>query len=112
MRQPIPINAPLGARTSSYLYPQMSVSELHQTVAVIILDNGDVVQAGWFPENDPNGKYAIELSFNGYEDEIELETKDPYEVIQVMENLAVRLSRSEVDLAQSTTCAPRQGVAV
>ena len=44
------------------LYESDDLSELGQDMLEIILANGILIDAGWYPEGDPNGCYVISVT--------------------------------------------------
>ena len=111
MKKPIPIDVPATARWTSYLYANMKPTALHQTMAVVRLSNGFMVELGWFPENQADGRYFIVVSLDG-EDVMKNDTKtqDPFEAAGMMSRIVRRFDGWAVPV--SNTSETRQSLCV
>jgi len=59
--EPLDIKVPPGADLSNYLYPDLGLKDLTQDMVTVRLPNGFYVDAGWYPEHDPNGRFVIRV---------------------------------------------------
>jgi len=65
-RQVIPI-LPDGCQVCGFLYESDSRHELGQDMLDVVLPNGILITAGWYPEGDPSGAYQVSV-YRGYDE--------------------------------------------
>jgi hypothetical protein len=60
---------------------------LSEDMVDIVLPNGLLISAGWYPEGDPNGGYLIAVT-SGFDVISEANTANPHSAIEIIEELA------------------------
>ncbi len=58
----IPISIPGAQITYNYLYEDMPLDWREEDLLFVKLKNGYVIDVGWYPACDPNGRFKITLS--------------------------------------------------
>jgi hypothetical protein len=61
MRQVRIEEPPVNCQVIGSLYESDDPSELGQDMLEVILENGILIDAGWYPEGDPSGCYVISV---------------------------------------------------
>lgn len=102
MKTPVAIRIPDGAKISNYLYDDLTVDELNQDIVTVILANAHSIEVGWFPENDPTGKFWIRVFWG--DEEIRLIKADAaYEVVEYVERLSIRFNQPHTSVSNAAT---------
>ena len=105
------IKVPAGSHVSSYLYDSKTPQYLLQDLVVVELPNGIVIDAGWYPEYDPNGRYVVRVYSPGRLEQIGRARyyTDPLQVHFVLEELAQEFSSNVASLGSDETTDIRIG---
>jgi hypothetical protein len=91
---------PVGSDSSVYIDYDSDFDEFDQDVVNVRLPNGVYIEAGWFPENDPDGSFLIRVFAGG--DEINESTADDVTQLKsTIESLAYIYSQAFVMSAKS-----------
>ena len=103
---PIQITVPPGSEISNYLYPSLTIDDLTQDMVTVQLPNGYSIDAGWYPEHDPNGRFVVRV-FQGYWDNQKLPKpileKNVSVLVFIIEKLAEHFSRSQIPSLKSSS---------
>ncbi len=114
----IPLTVPQGSLVHNFLYPDLQAEDLSEDLVHVVLPNGIVIDAGWFPHADPNGHFVIRATEGAQElacielvDEVlGTSLSDPYVVAEVVSELADQHSSEEpwsiVSCSDFTTFCP------
>lgn len=95
--KPVPINLPMGAKISNYLYPTMDMDDRTEDLVTVSLSNGFFIDAGWYPEHDPNGQFVVRVYYQFWDDQREVPkyARTIEEVVDIIEKLSERFSQHE-----------------
>jgi hypothetical protein len=96
---PISIRIPAGAEIANYLYPDLELADRTQDIVTVRLPTGYYVDAGWYPEHDPNGRFVIRVFRDAWDDQRlsnPIETRDIPELVSAVEWLADYYSRTQI----------------
>jgi len=76
-------------------YAPDDLSLLDQDVLEIELPNDLRVEVGWFPENDPSGRFLLQIFRNGQPAPVEapMEAKSPIEVASLIGDIVRKYAR-------------------
>ncbi|MBY0525065.1 MAG: hypothetical protein K2R98_16795 [Gemmataceae bacterium] len=55
------------AKVSGEIYQPVEIDMLTQDMLQVVLDNGVIIDVGWYPEHDPDGEYVV-IVFDGDSD--------------------------------------------
>jgi len=92
---------------SSFLYSGQSPEYLGQDQLTVELPRGYVIDVSWYPEHDPQGHYVIRVFFEFADQERMLprRARDFKQMIEIVQELAVRFSEPEIAVSTSTEVA-------
>jgi len=102
---PICLKLPPGATSRGVLNTAPALSELREDMLDIALPTGIRIDVGWWPAWDPTGEFVVTVYASDWDHPIEqFFTKDLNEMIEAVEERAVRFSQdvSPVDSSTST----------
>jgi hypothetical protein len=102
---PVSLNLPQGAEVFNFLFRSTNPDYLVQDVLSVRLPNGICLDAGWFPEHDPNGQYHVRVYHEQREHDplFEDATRDIDELTQFVEFLASETFRTAFGVTSSTS---------
>jgi hypothetical protein len=103
MISPLDLNVPPTALKSSYLYRGMNVSEMHDSLATVVLDNGYIVDAGWYPRDDPNGSIVVRVLWDRFDTVQETACKTVEEAVEAIEALSWNFCSKSPRYSNSST---------
>jgi hypothetical protein len=63
MNLKIEIPQDLGCEVVGYLYDSPDPADLGQTMVEVVTPTGVLIEAGWLPEGDPDGRYTVSATF-------------------------------------------------
>jgi len=109
--KPVDIRLPPGAEVANYIYAQMDLEDLTQDLVAVRLPNGYFVDAGWYPEHDPNGRYVVRVFLETWDRQAldkPFTTRETKEAVRAIENLAERFSRPQIMLSRAGHMEPVQ----
>jgi hypothetical protein len=92
---------PLGCALSGYLYDDQDKRILGEDMVEVLLSNGILVSAGWYPESSPQGKYRV-LATEGFDCLRDESTDDVYVAKELVESFARVLSRRSFLLSETS----------
>ena len=100
---PVNLTLPDGAEESNYLYPELEADDLTQDMLTVRLPNGYYVDVGWFPENDPSGRFVIRVFYEYSNVQVAnpIETKDISRVVFFVQHLAWKYSHTVIATSRS-----------
>lgn len=108
------INIPHAVVTYNYLFDQMPLEWREEDLLFVKLPNGNVIDVGWYPACDPNGKFKITLSDSAQNPIDITRTSELDQLIEIVGGLALRSQRTlahvtsfYLDLTSSPTNAAR-----
>jgi hypothetical protein len=105
MSTPIPLNLPPGAELFNRLYDTDNPELLDEDLLTVRLANGFCIDVGWFPQNDPRGRYIVRV-FREYGDADVIDPihkKDVGEVAALVERLCGRYDGHRVSMSQTSS---------
>jgi hypothetical protein len=102
---PVPLRLPPGAELYNFIYRSTNPAYLVQDIATVRLSNGFYIDAGWFPEHDPNGAYQVRVFYETPDrlmgQKLTLRSVD--ELVQALESLSWHYSREFAASSSSRT---------
>jgi hypothetical protein len=100
---PLDLNLPDGSRFTNHLYPTKAIGYLLEDLIVVVLPNGIIIDAGWYPEHDPSGKYVVRAYSRDWEEQIgtTVTATQPLEVRRIVEAIAQAFSRDLVSFSDA-----------
>jgi hypothetical protein len=93
---------PPGCKLSGYLYDDPDKRILGEDMVEVLLPNGILVSAGWYPESSPQGKYRV-LATEGFDYLRDESTDDLYVAKEFVEAFVRVLSRRSFFLSETST---------
>jgi hypothetical protein len=101
-RVDINVPAEIGCDVTGFLYDSPLHQQLSEDMLEVCLDNGFLIDAGWYPHGDARGSYMISVS-RGLELIISRNTKDVSEAAQIVEELISAYGRPWRQYVHSAT---------
>jgi hypothetical protein len=92
------LNAPGAMVVVNSLYDSKDPGFLVQDLVLVELPGMTYIDVSWFPEHDPSGAYTVSV-FRGHEQIAELETREPFDAVRIVEKWASDLSQGVAAVA-------------
>lgn len=101
---PLKLDLPADSQFTNRLYASKDAGYLLQDLVVVRLPNGVIIDAGWYPEHDPEGEYVIRVYSPNWSEQIGplVTTNRPLEVREIVEDLAKRFSKGVTSWSASS----------
>jgi len=93
---------PLGCKLTGYLYDDPDKRILGEDMVEVLLPNGILVSAGWYPESSPKGSYRV-VATEGFHYLRDESTGDVRQASALVEQFVSDLSRDSLFLSQSSS---------
>lgn len=95
-------NAPSDCEVIGYIYSDHDSSILGEDMVEVVLPNGILVSAGWYPEGDPNGEYRINAT-KGLKYVVRSTAKDANEANEIVEDFVRQLHDGGMVIVSDST---------
>ena len=101
---PLQLDLPENSVFTSRLYPSLDPGFLLEDLVVVELHNGIIIDAGWYPEHDPEGEYVVRVYSPNWSEQIgpAARARDPLAVREIVEGLAKNYTKDVVSDSKST----------
>lgn len=102
---PVELRLPPGAEVYNFLYRTANPVYLVQDILTVRLTNGYCIDAGWFPEHDPQGAYSLRVFLDTPDRQMgqKLSLRNIDQLIQAVQQLAWHYSGNIAAAASGQT---------
>ncbi len=100
----IPIPLPKGSTIRGQLQDRYDLADLDQDILEVGLPNGLTIDVGWYPQYDPDGQFRIVVFRDYWPNHVRrpIFATTPFEVAEVLRNLAADLLRPVVQASRAS----------
>ena len=98
----IPFSIPANyGQVFGAVYTSNNPDDLSEDMLDVLLPNGLLVCAGWYPDSDPNGEYVVTLTNCGRQIIRPIHTKSPHTALLAVLDLVDQYRWRSLNLSQS-----------